>query len=135
MAYILRMTEFAGPCGIHLILASSNPACLRGLRESFPAAVSLKVRTPQDSISLLNQRCAESLPRKGSLYYLDGNDPDPQYLQCGTISPREVRDVINALRSNYVNIRKRSIFDEIDEEETKEKKHPFSRKPKIPIDD
>ena len=28
MAYILRMTEFAGPCGIHLILASSNPACL-----------------------------------------------------------------------------------------------------------
>lgn len=135
MAYILRMTEFAGLCGIHLILASSNPACLRGLRESFPAAVSLKVRTPQDSISLLNQRCAESLPRKGSLYYLDGNDPDPQYLQCGTISPREVRDVINALRSNYVNIRKRSIFDEIDEEETKEKKHPFSRKPKIPIDD
>lgn len=97
--------------------------------------ISLKVRTPQDSVSLLGQRCAESLPRKGSLYYLDGNDPDPQYLQCGTISPREVRSVINALRSNYVNIRKRSIFDEIDEEEPEERKRPFSRKPKIPVDD
>lgn len=78
---------------------------------------------------------APSPSRKGSLYYLDGNDPDPQYLQCGTISPREVRSVINALRSNYVNIRKRSIFDEIDEEEPEERKRPFSRKPKIPVDD
>ena len=39
MAYILRMTEFAGPCGIHLILASSNPACLRGLSESAGTAL------------------------------------------------------------------------------------------------
>lgn len=117
MAYILRMAELAGPCGIHLILASSDPACLRGLGDSFPARVCLKVSTPQDSHALLNQKGGESLPRKGSLYYLDGIDPDPQYLQCGFISQREIRSVIDALASNYVNIRKRSIFEEIEDDD------------------
>ena len=117
MAYILRMTELAGPCGIHLILASSNPACLRGLTRSFPAKVCLKVSTPSDSAAVLGEKGGESLPRKGSLYYLDGRDPDAQYLQCGFITPRERRNVIDALKGNYVNIKKRSIFDEIDEED------------------
>ena len=117
MAYILRIAELAGPCGIHLILASSNPSCLRGLSESFPARVCLKVSTAQDSGALLNQKGGESLPRKGSLYYLDGVDPDPQYLQCGFITRREVRSVIDALKSNYVNIRKRSIFEEIEDDD------------------
>ena len=112
-----RMAELAGPCGIHLILASSDPSCLRGLGESFPARVCLKVSTPQDSYALLNQKGGESLPRKGSMYYLDGIDPDPQYLQCGFITPREVRSVIDALKSNYVNIRKRSIFEEIEDDD------------------
>ena len=89
----------------------------RGLGESFPARVCLKVSTPQDSYALLNQKGGESLPRKGSMYYLDGIDPDPQYLQCGFITPREVRSVIDALKSNYVNIRKRSIFEEIEDDD------------------
>ena len=130
MAYIMRMTEFAGPCGIHLILASSDPACLRGLGDSFDAKISLKVSTPKDSLALLGQRGGEILPRKGSLYYLDGNDPDPQYLQCGTISSKERREVLEALRNNYINVRKRSIFEEIEEdfgEDVPEK--PAGRKP------
>ena len=117
MAYVLRMTEFAGPCGIHLILASSNPSCLRGLSQSFPARVCLKVSTPSDSGAILGEKGGESLPRKGSLLYLDGHDPDPQYLQCGFVTQRERRSVIEALRSNYVNIHKRSIFDEIEEDD------------------
>ena len=124
------MTEFAGPCGIHLILASSDPACLRGLGDSFDAKISLRVSTPKDSLALLGQRGGEILPRKGSLYYLDGNDPDPQYLQCGTISSKERREVLEALRNNYINVRKRSIFEEIEEdfgEDVPEK--PAGRKP------
>ena len=121
MAYILRLTELAGPCGIHLILASSDPACLHGLGESFPARVCLRVSTPRDSHILLDQKGGESLPRKGSLYYLDGTDPDPQYLQCGFITQREVRSVIDALRSNFVNIRRRSIFDEIEDEDPEDR--------------
>lgn len=117
MAYMLRLSELAGPCGIHLIVASSNPTCLRGLAHSFPARVCLRVSTPSDSGAILGQKCAEKLPRKGSLYYLDGHDPDPQYLQCGFITQRERRGVIDALKSNYVNIRKRSIFDEIEDDD------------------
>ena len=109
--------ELLADCFHDLMLASSDPACLRGLGDSFPARVCLKVSTPQDSHALLNQKGGESLPRKGSLYYLDGIDPDPQYLQCGFISQREIRSVIDALASNYVNIRKRSIFEEIEDDD------------------
>ena len=107
----------AGPCGIHLILASSEPACLRGLKESFPARVCLKVRSASDSVALLDQKGGEELPRKGSLLYMDGHDPDPQMLQSGTITAKEIRGVINALGSNYINLRKQSIFDEIEDED------------------
>ncbi len=128
MAYILRLTEFGGPCGIHLILASSDPACLHGLGESFQARVCLKVSTSRESHILLDQKGGESLPRKGSLYYLDGSDPDPQYLQCGFITQREARAVITALRSNYVNIRKRSIFDEIEDDDPQDAPRTSGRK-------
>lgn len=120
MAYILRISELAGPCGIHLILASSNPSCLRGLKESFPARVCLKVRNGSDSSAILDQKGAESLAHKGSLLYLDGRDPDAHLLQSGFVTAREIRGVINALKSNYVNIRKHSIFDEIEDEDPEE---------------
>ena len=77
--------------------------------------------TPRDSHILLDQKGGESLPRKGSLYYLDGTDPDPQYLQCGFITQKEIKSVINALRSNFVNVRKRSIFDEIEDDDPEER--------------
>lgn len=115
MAFILRMAELAGPCGIHLILASSHPGSLRGLWESFPARVCLKVASASDSVAILGQKCGETLRHKGAVYYLDGHDPDPLYLQSGFVTQREARRVIDALRNNYVNGRKRSIFEEIDD--------------------
>ena len=117
MAYILRISQLAGPCGIHLILASSKPSCLRGLKESFPARVCLKVASQADSRILLDQKGGETLPRKGSLYYLDGHSPDARLLQGGRVTSREVKSVLDVLRSNYINVRKRSIFDEIEDDE------------------
>lgn len=122
MAYILRMAQLAGPCGIHLIVASSHPASLRGLRESFPARVCLKVRSAEDSVSVLDQKGGEALRHKGAVYFLDGHDPDPMYLQSGFVTPKEVSSVIDALRGNYVNTRKRSIFEEIEDEDPDDRK-------------
>ncbi|HAB93761.1 MAG TPA: hypothetical protein DCF49_03190 [Lachnospiraceae bacterium] len=120
MAYILRISQLARPLGIHLILASAEPTCLRGLRESFPARVCMKVANPTGSKILLGETGGEKLIRKRSLYYLDGHDPDPQLLQCGYATAKEVRNVLNVLGSNYVNARKYSIFDEIDEEDSED---------------
>ena len=121
MAYLLRMTELAGPCGIHLIVASSTPSSLRGLKDSFPARACLKVANGADSTAVLDQKCAESLHHKGAVYFLDGHDPDPLYLQSGFITLKEVRGVLDALRSNYVNTRKRSIFEEIEDEDPEDR--------------
>ena len=121
MAYLLRMTELAGPCGIHLIVASSTPSSLRGLKDSFPARACLKVANGADSTAVLDQKCAESLHHKGAVYFLDGHDPDPLYLQSGFITQKEVRGVLDALRSNYVNTRKRSIFEEIEDEDPEDR--------------
>jgi S-DNA-T family DNA segregation ATPase FtsK/SpoIIIE len=106
----------AAPIGIHLILASSEPSCLRGLRDSFPVRACLKVASPTDSKILLGESGGEHLLRKRSLYFLDGNDPDVQLLQCGLVTSREVRNIADALKSNYVNVKRQSIFDEIEED-------------------
>ena len=116
MAYILRISQMAAPIGIHLILASSEPSCLRGLRDSFPVRACLKVASPTDSKILLGESGGEHLLRKRSLYFLDGNDPDVQLLQCGLVTSREVRNIADALKSNYVNVKRQSIFDEIEED-------------------
>ena len=42
---------------------------------------------------------------------------NPQLLQSGSVTNREVRDVLYALQGNYINARRRSIFDEIDEDD------------------
>ena len=68
-----------------------------------------------------------SLRHKGAVYYLDGHDPDPVYLQSGFVTSREVRRVIEALRNNYVNVRKRSIFEEIDDEYARDRRRPIGK--------
>ncbi len=117
MGYLLRLTELAGPCGIHIILASNSPSSLRGIKDSFPARVCLKVASAGDSNLLIGQKGAESLREKGSLYYLDGHGGAPIPLQSGAVTNREVKDVIYALQGNYINARRRSIFDELEEED------------------
>lgn len=115
MGYLLRLAELAGPCGIHLVVATASPSSLRGLRESFPARVCMKVNSAADSYTVLEQRGAEKLKHKGALLYLDGHDPDPMLLQSGSVTSREINLVLNGLLVNYVGGRKQSIFAEIDE--------------------
>ena len=78
----------------------------------------MKVANAADSKILLGETGGEKLIRKRSLYYLDGHDPDPHLLQSGSVTAREVRNIVNVLGSNYVNAKKYSIFDEIEEDDT-----------------
>lgn len=115
MGYLLRLAELAGPCGIHLVIAAATPSSLRGLRESFPARVCMKVSSASDSYTVLEQRGAEKLRHKGTLLYLNGHDPDPMLLQGGSVSSREIRLVLDGLKANYIGGRRTSIFTEIDD--------------------
>jgi S-DNA-T family DNA segregation ATPase FtsK/SpoIIIE len=117
MGYLLRLTELSGPCGIHIILSSASPASLRGIKDSFPARVCLRVAGAGDSYVLIDQKGAENLKNRGALYYVSRHGSTPQLLQSGSLTNREVRDVLYALQGNYINARRRSIFDEIDEDD------------------
>ena len=117
MGYLLRLTELSGPCGIHIILSSASPASLRGIKDSFPARVCLRVASAGDSYVLIGQKGAENLKNRGALYYVSRHGSNPQLLQSGSVTNREVRDVLYALQGNYINARRRSIFDEIDEDD------------------
>jgi hypothetical protein len=59
---------------------------------------------------------------------MDGRDPDPQMLQSGSVTTKEVRGIITALKSNYINIRKQSIFDEIEDEDPEDQRDRSSQK-------
>ena len=109
-----KILELGGNCGLHLITASLHPEALIPLKDLFPARVVMKVDSASDSIRLLDQKGAEEL-RKHGLYYLDGHNPLPVLLEGGALTSRESRDVVDALLKNYVNGRRPTIFDEIEE--------------------
>lgn len=127
MAYLLRLAQLSGPCGIHLVVAAATPSSLRGLRESFPARVCMKVSSAADSYTILEQKGAEKLKRRGELYYLDGHDPEPLLLQAGSVTSREIHLVVDGLRANYINGRRQSIFEEIEEDVKTERDSPSAQ--------
>ncbi len=112
---LLRLAELAGPCGIHLLVASKTPSSLRPIRDAFPVRVCLRTDSASDSILIAERKGAEEFSKKGTLYYLDGHSAEAVIAQAGRVTPKEVRQVIQALSGNYINARRSSIFDEIDD--------------------
>ena len=101
---LIRLSEMASSCGIHVIAASEKSVYFRPIRDSFPARVCLRTDTVADSYVMVDRKGAEKLGKKGMLYYLDGSSQTPFLLQSGSVTTKEIKAVVAAIMDNFEEV-------------------------------
>ena len=93
---IARLAQLARAIGIHLIIATQRPSVkiITGMiKANFPARLSYKVTSLQDSRTILDSKGAEQLIGKGDMLLSVGSDI--VRLQCAFVDTPEVERVID----------------------------------------
>ena len=93
---IARLAQLARAIGIHLIIATQRPSVkiITGMiKANFPARISFKVTSLQDSRTILDSKGAEQLIGKGDMLLSVGSDL--VRLQCAFVDTPEVEKVID----------------------------------------
>ena len=93
---IARLAQLARAIGIHLIIATQRPSVkiITGMiKANFPARISYKVTSLQDSRTILDSKGAEQLIGKGDMLLSVGSDI--VRLQCAFVDTPEVEKVID----------------------------------------
>ncbi len=93
---IARLAQLARAIGIHLIIATQRPSVkiITGMiKANFPARISYKVTSLQDSRTILDAKGAEQLIGKGDMLLSVGSDI--VRLQCAFVDTPEVERVID----------------------------------------
>ncbi len=97
---IARLAQLARAIGIHLIIATQRPSVkiITGMiKANFPARLSYKVTSLQDSRTILDSKGAEQLIGKGDMLLSVGSDI--VRLQCAFVDTPEVEEVIEHISS------------------------------------
>ena len=93
---IARLAQLARAIGIHLIIATQRPSVkiITGMiKANFPARISFKVTSLQDSRTILDAKGAEQLIGKGDMLLSVGSDL--VRLQCAFVDTPEVETIID----------------------------------------
>ena len=93
---LARLAQLARAIGIHLIIATQRPSVkiITGMiKANFPARISYKVTSLQDSRTILDSKGAEQLIGKGDMLLSVGSDM--VRLQCAFVDTPEVERVID----------------------------------------
>jgi len=96
------LTQKARAAGIHLILATQFPTVnvITGLiKSNIPTRIALKVSNKSESRAILAQLGAEILLGQGDLFYLTTGTGIPVRAHGCLASPREIRAVVDNLKS------------------------------------
>lgn len=101
-AGIVRLAQMARAVGIHLVVATQRPSVevLTGLiKANITSRVTFQVATQIDSRTVLDMAGAERLLGRGDMLFISSQTPKPKRVQAAFVSEREMRKVINWLRS------------------------------------
>ena len=102
---VTRLAQKARAAGIHLILATQRPSVdvITGLiKANFPARMSFKVTARPDSRTILDSVGAERLLGNGDMLYLAPGTSFLQRLHGALISDREIRAIVDFLKTQGV---------------------------------
>lgn len=97
-AAIVRLAQKSRAVGIHLIISTQRPSTdvITGLiKANIPARIALQVPSQIDSRTILDMPGAEKLLGAGDMLYLGGDMSKPIRVQCGYISEKEVKRVVD----------------------------------------
>ena len=99
---IVRLAQKARAAGIHLILATQRPSVdvLTGLiKANIPTRLAFRVRSGQDSRTILDQVGAEHLLGNGDMLYIGPTTSVPKRIHGAFVSDDEVHRIAKDLRS------------------------------------
>lgn len=99
---IVRLTQLARACGMHLIIATQRPSVnvITGLiKANVPSRIAFSVSSGVDSRTIIDMNGAEKLLGKGDMLFFPQNLPKPIRVQGAFVSDEEVAKVTEFLKS------------------------------------
>jgi len=107
-AGIVRLAQMARAVGIHLILATQRPSVevITGLiKANITSRVTFQVASQVDSRTVLDMAGAEKLLGAGDLLFISAEVVKPRRMQAPYASEKEVRKVVNWIKSENSEIK------------------------------
>lgn len=101
---IVRLAQMARAIGIHLVVATQRPSVevITGLiKANITSRISFQVASQVDSRTVLDAAGAEKLLGWGDLLFLSAEIAKPRRLQGAYISDKEVKKVIDWIKTNH----------------------------------
>lgn len=99
---IVRLAQIARAVGIHLIISTQRPSVevITGLiKANITARIAFQVASQVDSRTILDMSGAEKLLGHGDMLYLAPEAAKPKRIQGSFVSEKEIKKVVNYLRS------------------------------------
>ena len=102
-AGIVRIAQMARAVGIHLVLATQRPSVevITGLiKTNITSRIALQVASQVDSRTILDTAGAEKLLGRGDVLFVSAETSKPKRIQAPYISEKEVKKVVEHIKSN-----------------------------------
>ncbi|MFH1582261.1 MAG: DNA translocase FtsK [bacterium] len=107
-AGIVRLAQMARAVGIHLVLATQRPSVevITGLiKANITSRVTFQVASQVDSRTVLDMSGAEKLLGAGDLLFISADQGKPKRIQGAYATEKEVRKVVEFVKSNNGHLR------------------------------
>ncbi len=121
---VIRLGQLARAAGIHMVIATQSPRrdVITGLiKSNIPSRVALSVSGNVDSRVILDQVGAEKLLGNGDLLYKPVGIKTPIRIQSGYASTKEIKEVVEFLKSEHTSEYSEEIMHEVEENMPKPK--------------
>ena len=105
---IVRLTQLARACGIHVILATQRPSVnvITGtIKANIPTRMAFAVSSLVDSRTIIDQGGAEKLLGKGDMLFAPQGSPKPIRVQGAFVSDAEVKKVVEFIKSTCKEVK------------------------------
>jgi S-DNA-T family DNA segregation ATPase FtsK/SpoIIIE len=113
-AGIVRLAQMARAVGIHLVVATQRPSVevITGLiKANITSRITFQVASQVDSRTVLDSAGAEKLLGLGDMLYISAQVPKPKRIQGPYISEKEVKKVVNCVKSKSENLEFKAEMD------------------------
>jgi DNA segregation ATPase FtsK/SpoIIIE, S-DNA-T family len=101
---IVRIAQMARAAGIHLVLATQRPSVevITGLiKANIISRVAFQVASQVDSRTIIDVSGAEKLLGSGDMLFVSNERSKPRRVQAPFVSDKEIKGVINWIKSQY----------------------------------
>jgi len=127
---IVRLAQMARAVGIHLVVATQRPSVevITGLiKANITSRITFQVASQVDSRTVLDMAGAEKLLGLGDMLFVSAEVSKPRRIQSSYISEKEVRRVVNWIKSRFAKIPPKAPSQNVDLDSPDNQTEDFGR--------